>query len=154
MTDDALAIALGPVDLTTAELEISGSIYEGFAAAIMVKGKPRTVALTREYSDAVQLMALVESNRNGRPTSQQALSRDDLIAIIMEETTDEIVADGWRSLGAPNALVQGCRYIRCSSPPNPEGYENPDEAARNFAGFIADRVLAAFSQAAASEGGS
>lgn len=52
-----------PVDLETAELEIEGSIYEGFAAAIMVKGRPRTVALCREYADAVQLMALIERGR-------------------------------------------------------------------------------------------
>jgi|GEM_PF-2476085 len=51
------------VDLQTAELEIVGSIYDGFAAAIMVKGQPRTVALTREYGDAVQLMALIERGR-------------------------------------------------------------------------------------------
>nr|WP_313634441.1 hypothetical protein [Brevundimonas diminuta] len=36
------------VDLQTAELEIDSSIYDGFAAAIMVKGQPRTIALTRE----------------------------------------------------------------------------------------------------------
>ena len=51
------------VDLQTAELEIVGSIYDGFAAAIVVTGQPRTVALTREYGDAVQLMALIERGR-------------------------------------------------------------------------------------------
>jgi len=51
------------VDLQTAELEIVGSIYDGFAAAIVVTGQPRTVALTREYGDAVQLMALIERSR-------------------------------------------------------------------------------------------
>ena len=52
-----------PVDLETAELEIDGSIYDGFEAAIVVKGRPRTVALCREYADAVQLMALIERAR-------------------------------------------------------------------------------------------
>lgn len=53
-----------PVDLQTAELEINGSIYEGFAAAIMVRDQPRTVALCREYGDAVQLMALIDRGRS------------------------------------------------------------------------------------------
>lgn len=56
-----------PVDLETAELEINSSIYEGFAAAIMVKGRFRTVALCREYADAVQLMALIERGRRAVP---------------------------------------------------------------------------------------
>lgn len=55
--------ALEPIDLATDELEMNGSIYEGFAAAIMVKGEPRTVALCREYGDAVQLMAVIERDR-------------------------------------------------------------------------------------------
>lgn len=79
--------------------------------------------------------------------SQQAgtegLSREALIALIMEETTDEVVADGWLGLGKPNVLVQGCRYIRRNTPPSPEGYAHPKDAAMNFAGFIADRILAA-----------
>ncbi len=69
--------------------------------------------------------------------------RDALIALIMEETTDDIVADGWDRLGKPNVLVQGCRYIRRNTPPSPEGYENPEASAKQFAGFIADRVLKA-----------
>jgi len=69
--------------------------------------------------------------------------RDALIALIMEETTDDIVADGWDRLGKPNVLVQGCRYIRRNAPPSPEGYANPEAAAKQFAGFIADRLLAA-----------
>lgn len=52
-----------PVDLMTAELEVDSSIYEGWSASIMVKGQPRTVALCREYSDAVQLMKLIEAGR-------------------------------------------------------------------------------------------
>jgi uncharacterized protein (TIGR02594 family) len=53
-----------PIDLETVELEMTSSIYEGFSTAIMVKGKPRTVALCREYGDAVQLMALIERGRS------------------------------------------------------------------------------------------
>ncbi len=61
--DETRRAVFDRVDLQTAELEIVGSIYDGFAAAIMVTGQPRTVALTREYSDAVQLMALIERGR-------------------------------------------------------------------------------------------
>lgn len=69
------------------------------------------------------------------------LDRDALIAIIMEETTDDIVADGWRSLGKPNVLVQGCRYIRRNAPAGTDGYANPEASAKQFAGFIADRIM-------------
>ncbi|MNE09070.1 hypothetical protein D3C80_1017360 [compost metagenome] len=71
------------------------------------------------------------------------LDRDALIALIMEETTDDIVSDGWRSIGKPNVLVQGCRYIRRNEPAGTDGYEDPEASAKQFAGFIADRVLAA-----------
>jgi hypothetical protein len=52
------------VDLMTAELEMTSSLYEGWSTAIMVKGQPRTVALCREFADAVQLMALIEAGRS------------------------------------------------------------------------------------------
>lgn len=78
--------------------------------------------------------------------------RDALITLIMEETTDDIVADGWDRLGKPNVLVQGCRYIRRNAPPSPEGYANPEAAAKQFAGFIADRLLAAREEAPAEAG--
>lgn len=61
--DETRRAVFDQVDLQTAELEIVGSIYDGFAAAIVVTGQPRTVALTREYGDAVQLMALIERGR-------------------------------------------------------------------------------------------
>ena len=61
--DETRRAVFDQVDLQTAELEIVGSIYDGFAAAIVVMGQPRTVALTREYGDAVQLMALIERGR-------------------------------------------------------------------------------------------
>lgn len=82
--------------------------------------------------------------------------REGLIALIMEETTDDIVADGWNRLGKPNVLVQGCRYIRRNAPPSPEGYANPEASAKQFAGFIADRVLKALAtreEAPTPEGG-
>lgn len=52
--------AFAKVDLLSAELELVGSIYEGFSTAIMVKDQPRTVGLFREYDDAVQMMALIQ----------------------------------------------------------------------------------------------
>jgi len=61
--DETRHAVFDQVDLQTAELEIVGSIYDGFAAAIVVTGQPRTVALTREYGDAVQLMSLIERGR-------------------------------------------------------------------------------------------
>lgn len=66
-----------PVDLQTADLEIDSSIYEGFAAAIVVKGRPRTVALCREYGDAVQLMALIERGRASLVTVVSAIPASD-----------------------------------------------------------------------------
>lgn len=79
--------------------------------------------------------------------SQQSprLERETLIEIIMRETTDKIVADGWDHLGSPNVLVQGCKFIRRNAPPSPEGYADPTGAARNFAGFVADAILALLS---------
>lgn len=75
------------------------------------------------------------------PASREelGLSRDDLIALVMRETTDEIVADGWNKLGRPNVLVQGCRFVRGDGQ---RGYEDPEAAALGFAGFIADAILA------------
>lgn len=60
---DARAAALGPVDLLRADLQMTCSIYEGFSTAIVVRGQPRTVALCREYGDAVQLMSLIDAAR-------------------------------------------------------------------------------------------
>lgn len=64
-------------------------------------------------------------------------SRDQLIDLILRETTDKVTADGVQ-IAAPNILEVGCRYVR--GDPR-RGYENPAEAARQFAGFIADAVL-------------
>lgn len=207
--------AFASVDLLTAELEMTSSIYKGFSTAIVVKGLPRTVALCREYADAVQIMATIERDRSagttrdwqslavapkdgstvellvmhrhalysadalgegwvavhkgewcempennragwtwhglaGTVVAWRALSplkatiptRDVLIGLIMEETTDDLVADGWKHIGKPNVLVQGCRFLRRADRTRPsEGYENPEAAAKQFAGFIADRLL-------------
>lgn len=67
-------------------------------------------------------------------------TRDQLVEIVMRETTDEVTADGL-PIAAPNILEMGCRYVRH----NPQrGYENPADAARQFAGFIADAVIKAY----------
>jgi hypothetical protein len=76
--------AFVPVDISTAELELDGSIHEGFAAAIMVKGKPRMIALFREYADAVQIMAIIK-DAQGR---------------IADGDTPERDALGWRSMAS------------------------------------------------------
>lgn len=70
--DEIRRAVFGQVDLQTAELEIVSSIYDGFAAAITVKGQPRTIALTREYGDAVQLMAMIERSRSAQPAASEA----------------------------------------------------------------------------------
>lgn len=105
------------------------------------------VAFVREnerFATAVITEYLLALSKAPAPESVAApFDRDALIALIMEETTDDIVADGWNRLGKPNVLVQGCRYIRRNTPPSPEGYANPEASAKQFAGFIADRVLKA-----------
>lgn len=70
--DEIRHAVFGQVDLQTAELEIVSSIYDGFAAAILVKGQPRTIALTREYGDAVQLMAMIEQGRSPQSAASEA----------------------------------------------------------------------------------
>lgn len=70
--DEIRRAVFGQVDLQTAELEIVSSIYDGFAAAITVKGHPRTIALTREYGDAVQLMAMIERSRSAQSAASEA----------------------------------------------------------------------------------
>lgn len=66
----------------------------------------------------------------------RAISRDELIDIVMRETTDAVTADGV-TIAHPNILEIGCRHSLG------RGYEKPAEAARTFAGFIADAVLKA-----------
>lgn len=65
-------------------------------------------------------------------------TRDQLIDLVLRETTDKVTADGIQ-IAAPNILEVGCRHVRGDPK---RGYENPAEAARQFAGFIADAVLA------------
>ncbi|MFN7128244.1 MAG: hypothetical protein ACK4OJ_04190 [Brevundimonas sp.] len=62
--------AFAKVDLMTAELEMTASIYDGFSTAIVVRGQPRTVGLFREFDDAVQVMAVIDQVR------RSALARD------------------------------------------------------------------------------
>lgn len=89
--------------------------------------------------------AITAWNRRAPQPEREGPSRDELIALIMDETTDDVVADGWQSLGKPNVLVQGCRFLRRADRARPtEGYENPEASARQFAGFIADRMIARF----------
>jgi hypothetical protein len=71
--------------------------------------------------------------------AQSPLTRQALIDIIVRETTDEITSDGIPIL-TPNVLVQGCTFIQG---PNRDGYDDPEAAALNFAGLIADAILAA-----------
>ena len=65
--------AFAQVDLLTAELELNGSIYEGFSTAIMVKGQPRTVALCREFNDAVQLMTIIAHAQTASPAEPSSV---------------------------------------------------------------------------------
>lgn len=92
-------------------------------------------------------------NTSPQPVQPAPVGRDALISMIMDETNDDIVEDGWKHLGKPNVLVQGCRFLRRRERASAtEGYENPEAAAKQFAGFIADRILASLSQPAPEAG--
>lgn len=100
--------------------------------------------LPTEFSDGAGLLDAIicEATRTDNAKLAAQTTRptlDQLVEIIMRETTDTITADG-SPIGSPNVLVQGCRYVRGHQP----GYEQPEEAARAFAGFIADAMLTAF----------
>ena len=69
------------VDLDVAELEMTTSIYDGFSTAIMLKGEPRTVALCREFSDAVQIMATIKRSK-------------DLLAMVIDLHVEGILSEG------------------------------------------------------------
>lgn len=116
-----------------------------FDVAFVRENERFATAVITEY---VRALSAAPAPEGGAAT----FDRDALIALIMEETTDDIVADGWDRLGKPNVLVQGCRYIRRNAPPSPEGYANPEAAAKQFAGFIADRLLATREEAPAEAG--
>lgn len=95
--------------------------------------------MIREFSGQIRTGSVAQS-----AGGSGALSRDALIEIIMRETTDDIVADGWDRMGNPNVLVQGCKFVRRNIRTDAgEGYVDPVIAARKFAGFIADAVIAA-----------
>lgn len=101
--DDRVKSALGPVDLETAELEMSSSIYEGFSTAIMVKGMPRTIALCREYGDAVQLLALIARGREGPPVVGPANPEWEARAAALKAADREADPESY----APDATIEG-----------------------------------------------
>lgn len=71
-----------------------------------------------------------------------ALTRAQLVGLVLEATTDAITNDEHPEWGVrrPNLLVEGCRSVRAFGA---LGYAQPEAAARIFAGRIADAVLAA-----------
>lgn len=73
--------ALQPVNIEGADLELSSSIYDGFSTAIMLAGQPRTIALCREYADAVQLMAIIERAKSAT-------------ALLIELHTEGVLSEG------------------------------------------------------------
>ncbi len=128
MTDTAPAVRM-PTD----EMILAGAKAAQSAEAHHVSWKDA----------ALSVWSAMEAAATVAPAGE-GLDRESLIALIMEETTDDLIGDGWEKLGKPNVLVQGCRFLRKANRADPtDGYENPDAAARKFAGFIADRILAA-----------
>lgn len=96
-----------------------------------------------DVGDVAYIRNLVTAPAQPSPNSGEMPSRDALIDLIMRETTDKIVADGWNHLGSPNVLIQGCKFVRRNMRTDPaEGYQDPEVAAKRFAGFIADAILA------------
>lgn len=103
------------VDLETADLELNSSIYEGFSTAIMVKDQPRTIALCREYSDAVQLMALIERARLAKADTILSPRGEQTEAVA--RAVSEIIADlklrGYANLsGDPDWCKEGRAWER------------------------------------------
>jgi len=105
MGDSTTAAALGSVDLETAELELNGSIYEGFSTAIMVKGQPRTIALCREYGDAVQLMALVERGRENPSEVGPANPEWEARAAALKSADREADPEGYKADGTVAGIL-------------------------------------------------
>lgn len=89
--------AFAKVDLMTAELEMTASIYDGFSTAIVVKGQPRTVGLFREFDDAVQVMALIE----------QAREQSKLLARISEARIEYEGEGSWQACSGCQEGVDG-----------------------------------------------
>lgn len=96
--------AFAKVDLMTAELEMTASIYDGFSTAIVVKGQPRTVGLFREFDDAVQVMALIEQARpmpvggEGEPT--EAMIQAGLKVDFANEDERATIINVWQAMRA------------------------------------------------------
>ena len=69
-----------------------------------------------------------------------ALSRKELVDLVMAATTDTIVDDERPELAAmrPNLLLEGCRSVRAFGH---IGYPDPEAAALVIAGQVADAIL-------------
>ncbi|MBT9472103.1 MAG: hypothetical protein V4514_19870 [Pseudomonadota bacterium] len=120
---DALSQTLAPAAEPAAYLATD---YRGL---VWVVSAPETIALARNAGFELQQFNV----------SQQTavISREELIEIVMRETTDLLTEDGLPT-GRPNILIQGCKFVRGHA----RGYEKPVEAAHAFAGFIADAIRA------------
>lgn len=125
-----------PVGVADLETDLSTIVeyYQRFDGGIPEHyGKAFARLAARVPSEAANLASLIAP-----PPDKVEVTREELIALIMEETTDGITPVG----GRPNVLIQGCKFIRRQYRDSAtDGYENPEEAAGKFAGFIADRVL-------------
>lgn len=108
--------AFAEVDLQTAELEMTSSIYEGFSTAIVVKGQPRTVALCREFGDAVQIMAAVWQARTAHH-HLLALTRS-IPAVRRPESASQFLGASCAMMAAYDAART---YLETRSAPAPEG---------------------------------
>lgn len=107
--------AFAQVDLLTAELELNGSIYEGFSTAIMVKGQPRTVALCREFNDAVQLMAIITHAKTASPSVRAPIGT--------AEGSDIDLVSLMRIAGAPQDAYQEAQKTAGNWPPYNSAHE-------------------------------
>lgn len=148
--------------------ETQGAGYDPGAAGFELQGRDVAPAATSEpaawidfadngnirfwTADPARAKAEKESGRPLRMftlaelvslAARRTPSKEALVELIMRETTDDIVADGWERLGKPNVLVQGCKFIRRTLRTDAtEGYQDPNEAARKFARFIAEAIIA------------
>lgn len=73
-----------------------------------------------------------------RDNAPPALSRAELIDLVLAAATDEITNGSETKVLRPNILVVGCTHVRGF---RNSYYPDPEAAARHFAGKIADAVL-------------
>lgn len=71
-------------------------------------------------------------------TPLMMLTRDELIELVLEGATDEIAGPRRDEILRPNILEAGCRRPLAGRTLT---YPDPKQAARFFAGRIADRIL-------------